>query len=359
VGRVAGGLVEVVVGAVALSAGAGIAVPHLTRAGLSATGAWATLAVLAGLALLASGTRRLSEPLRWWGRLPTAVAVVAGAAVLLLTLGPAVAATTVPRTLLAPTTPADRGLTFEEVTFATDDGVALSGWYLPSTNGAAVALLHGAGSTRTSVLDEAVVLARHGYGVLLFDARGHGRSEGRAMAYGWNGDADTMAAVTFLTGRPDVQADRIGVVGLSMGGEQAIGALAADPRIRAAVAEGATGRTAADNAWFSEVYERRGSAQEMIDRLRFTFVDLLTEAPRPPSLRESAAAAAPRPILLIAAGEVPDEQHAAAYIRSGSPASVEVWVVAGARHTGGLATAPSEWRTRVTAFLDGALPPPA
>ena len=57
--------------------------------------------------------------------------------------------------------------------------MTLAGWYAPSRNGAAVVLLHGAGSTRSNVLDEAVVLAEHGYGVLMLDARGHGESAGR------------------------------------------------------------------------------------------------------------------------------------------------------------------------------------
>ena len=109
-------------------------------------------------------------------------------------------------------------------------------------NHAAVVLLHGAGSTRSSVLDHAVVLANHGYGVLLFDARGHGRSGGRAMDFGWYGDKDVTAAVSFLQTRPDVDDDLIAAVGLSMGGEEAIGAAASDRRIRAVVAEGATHR---------------------------------------------------------------------------------------------------------------------
>src|SRR5206468_1520008 len=83
------------------------------------------------------------------------------------------------------------------------------------------------------------------------DARGHGRSAGRAMDFGWYGDADVQGAVTFLGAQPDVRDGRIAAVGLSMGGEEAIGAAATDPRIRAVVAEGATGRVAADNDWLS------------------------------------------------------------------------------------------------------------
>ena len=47
---------------------------------------------------------------------------------------------------------------------------------------------------RSAVLDQAAVLARHGYGVLLYDARGMGRSGGRAMNFGWYGDRDLAAA---------------------------------------------------------------------------------------------------------------------------------------------------------------------
>ena len=44
-------------------------------------------------------------------------------------------------------------------------------------------------------------------------------------------------------------------------------------------------------------------------------------------------------------------------IRSGSPDSVEVWTVADAGHTGGLATEPDEWEERVIGFLDEHLSP--
>ena len=70
----------------AFAAGAGIAVPHLTRGGMSATTAWGTVALLAGLALLAVGTHTLAVRLRWWGRVPVTVAVLAATAVVLLSL---------------------------------------------------------------------------------------------------------------------------------------------------------------------------------------------------------------------------------------------------------------------------------
>jgi uncharacterized protein len=219
---------------------------------------------------------------------------------------------------------------------------------VPSKAGAAVVLLHGAGSTRSGVLDDAVVLGRAGYGVLLFDARGHGRSEGRAMDFGWHGDDDIAGAVTFLQAQPDVDDERIAAVGLSMGGEQAIGAAAGDAGIKAVVAEGATNRLAGDKAWLSEDYGVRGLVQEGVERLVDGAADLLTSARPPTTLQAAAAASTPRPVLLIAGGAGPDEATAGRYIRSGSPGTVELWEVPGAGHTAGLRTDPAGWEQRVT-----------
>jgi len=52
------------------------------------------------------------------------------------------------------------------------------------------------------------------------------------MDFGWWGGRDITAAVSYLTRQPDVQHGKIAVLGLSMGGEQAIAALGSDPRIR-------------------------------------------------------------------------------------------------------------------------------
>jgi pimeloyl-ACP methyl ester carboxylesterase len=293
---------------------------------------------------------------RGWRRIPLAALVAVGTLLVVLPTWPALYVANVPRPPLPQVTPADRGLPYRDVTFPASDGAQLSGWYLPSRNGAAVALLHGAGSTRAAVLPQAEVLARHGYGVLLYDARGHGGSAGRAMDFGWYGDQDVSGAVTYLTGRPDVDRTRIGVVGMSMGGEQAIGAAAADPRIAAVVAEGATGRTAADQAWLSDVYGLRGSFTESWQGLlEYGVTDLLTSAAPPISLHDAAARAAPRELLLITAGNLDAERHAAHYIRSASPSTVTTWEAIGAGHTQGLATRPRAWAARVLGFLSRTL----
>jgi hypothetical protein len=95
----------------------------------------------------------------------------------------------------------------------------------------------------------------------------------------------------------------------------------------------------------------RGLAQEQVERLQYGLTDLLTEADPPAPLRSSVAASN-APVLLIAAGEVPDETRAALHIAGGAPGRVAVWTVPGASHTAGLDTDPAGWERRVTAFLD-------
>ena len=152
-------------------------------------------------------------------------------------IAPAVAATHVPATHVGDT-PAAHGMDYESVTLTTADGVALAAWYLEGSNGAGVVVVHGAGSTRSDVLDQSAVLVDSGYAVLAIDSRGHGDSHGTAMDFGWYGDLDIAAGTAFLGARPGIDPGRIGVVGFSMRGEEAIGAAATDPRIRAMVAEG-------------------------------------------------------------------------------------------------------------------------
>ena len=349
------GALEAASGLLFLPVGIGIGLPHLTKAGAHPLTLAGLLAMAGGLVLLVAGGATLTQGRRRWLRPFVAVGHLLLAGLATLTLGQAVAATNVPRTDVGATTPAGRGLTYRDVEFRTGDGVRLSGWYVPSKAGAAVVLLHGAGSTRSSVLDHAVVLGRAGYGVLAFDARGHGRSGGRAMDFGWYGDADIGAAVTFLQAQPDVDDERIAALGMSMGGEEAIGAAAADRRIKAVVAEGATNRVAGDKSWLSDEYGLRGALQEGVERLVYGAADLLTAASPPLTLHDAVAASAPRPVLLIAGGAVPDEAKAARHIESGSPGTVEVWEVAGAGHTDGLRTDAAGWQQRVMSFLDGAL----
>lgn len=341
------------VGIFATALGAGLAIGHLAKTGVTASSLLGLAVLVGGLALLVFAVVVAWRALRRWRRLwLVPIALLALAAMWSVAVGAMLGYPA--RSSLGAGTPADRGLTYSDVTFRTSDGVTLSAWYVLSTNSAAVVTLPGSGSTRTGTLDQAAVLARHGYGVLMVDPRGHGRSGGQAMDAGWYGDRDVPAAVTFLQHQPGVDPDRVGVLGLSMGGEEAIGAAAADPAIHAVVAEGASHRTAADKAGFLPA-GLTGTLQRGLDQLTYGVAALLTPAPMPPPLHTAIARAKSTPLLLIAAGDAVDEPEAVAYLQTAAPDRVQAWTVPGAAHTQGLATAPNEWTDRVTAFLAHAL----
>ena len=99
---------------------------------------------------------------------------------------------------------------YREVAFEAADGVELSGWYRPTRNGATILVVHGGGSDRTGSVAHAELLARHGHGVLLHDARGRGKSEGVQNSWGWGWGEDVAGALAFLKSREEVDPERIG-----------------------------------------------------------------------------------------------------------------------------------------------------
>ena len=135
------------------------------------------------------------------------------------------------------------GATPENVSFTTSDGLRLEGWFVPSRNGATVIAFPG----RSGPQKPARMLVSHGYGVLLFDRRGEGASEGDPNIFGWAGDRDLHAAAAYLQSRPDVDPDRIGGIGFSVGGEMLIHAAAHSDAFKAIVSEGASGQSIRDD----------------------------------------------------------------------------------------------------------------
>jgi len=174
------------------------------------------------------------------------VAVVAGAALVYVVVFPvtvAIIATHKPREAIG----APPSAAYRPVTFNAGDGLRLSGWYVPSENRAAVVIVHGGGGDRTGSLRHAALLARHGYGVLVYDARGRGASQGASNQFGWDWPKDVQGALAFLRHRPDVDPHRIGGLGLSTGADVLL-QVAAERRhpLGAAVGDGATTESLAD-----------------------------------------------------------------------------------------------------------------
>ena len=95
--------------------------------------------------------------------------------------------------------------------------------------------------------------------------------------------------------------------------------------------------------------------QEQVERVQDVVTDYLTEASPPIALRSAVAQSRGTRFLLITAGNMADEGHAAYYIQAPASDRVTVWNVDGADHTGGYDTQPDDWEQRVVEFLDESL----
>jgi hypothetical protein len=155
-----------------------------------------------------------------------------------------------------------------------------------------------------------------------------------------------VALVTYVVG-PAVAATNVP--------RPAIGASGSDRLLRAVVAEGATARTATDEGWLSDEHGVRGAFSEQLERVQDWVTDALTSASVPTALRTAVGRSGDTAYLLITAGKVADEGHAAAYIAGAAPDRVQTWTVDRAGHTDGLKVAPDEWERRLTSFLTTAL----
>lgn len=156
-------------------------------------------------------------------------------------------------------TPADAGMEYEDVEFPARDGLRLSGWFIPAAaEGAgprpAIVLVHGwpwnrlgeaadnlmanvSGASPVDLLRLAHALHQGGYHVLMFDLRNHGQSaESNAVTFGLQESNDLLGALDYTAARDDVDAERIGVVGFSMGANTLLYALPSAGSIRAGVA---------------------------------------------------------------------------------------------------------------------------
>jgi len=137
-------------------------------------------------------------------------------------------------------TPANYNVIYEDVYFQTEDNLRLAGWFLPAGLDArgTIIVMHGYPANKADALNWSLFL-QDKYNVLLFDFRYFGSSEGKYTTIGWNEKKDLKAAVDYLNTRTDIDQEKIGVMGFSMGGAVGIMHGSVDPRIKAIVADSA------------------------------------------------------------------------------------------------------------------------
>jgi len=195
--------------------------------------------------------------------------------------------------------PPNLPFTVEEVTFPGGDGLRMAGWYVPPQNGATVILLHGYGKTRTAMLWHAEVLVQAGYGVLMYDERASGESEGDHRSYGWEDPADVSGALDYLDGLPRTEPNKIGIAGCSLGGQIALQGAVKYPQIAAVWADGPSGVTTSDMklppGWFSLLVTPTNHVVDWLTALKLGIKI-------PPALIDTIGTIEPRPVMLVAGG---------------------------------------------------------
>ena len=254
-----------------------------------------------------------------------------------------------PRTL-DDQTPTDFGLTFENVEFYSTDGILLRGWFIPGGK-AAVLLAHGHGGSKSSMLPRANALRQEaGYSVLLFDFRASGESEGSEATLGYREKNDILGAIAYLQSRPEVDPERIGALGSSMGAAALLMLGEEAQRLRAVVADSAF--ASAENLvgqfdrWFRlpPVFFSRVVpwAVERLVSLRAADVAPLA----------AVGLMAPTAVFIIHGAEDAGVPVSDAYlIMEAAREPKDLWIVPEAGHGQGSAVAQDEYRARVLAFF--------
>jgi fermentation-respiration switch protein FrsA (DUF1100 family) len=250
-----------------------------------------------------------------------------------------------PRTLTTGETPADYGLAYQEISFATADGLTLRGWHLPGYNGATVILCHGFARDRSELLPEASWLVEQGFGALLFDLRAQGASDGDHISLGYLESLDVRAAADFILSRSPQE--RIGVLGYSMGAVAAIRAAAADVRIEAVIA-------VSPFATMRDLVNRGLKNVRLLAPLVVWWGERMTGL-HPEDLRpvDDVAAISPRSILIMQAEAdeiVPRDGGRRLYEAAGEPK--ELWSVPGVQHVDFRQAVPEAYRRRVVEFFE-------
>lgn len=305
--------------------------------------------VLLSLAVVLLWQSRRTEGSRTWRYLRRGLIAVVGFVVLVWVVLPFMLTYAFTHVARAEVPPNELGgAEYADVSFETSDGLELEGWYLPSRNGAAVIAFPGRGN---DTQNPARFLAEAGYGVLLFDTRGDAASEGDPNAFGWDRATDVEAGVAFLQRQPDVEPERIGGIGYSVGGEMLLEAAATNDDLKAVVSEGAGIRS------YKEALELNGAERWLQFPLWGSTAlgtALFSDTTPPANLKDLVPDISPRPVFFIHAerGQGGEQLTAEYFEAAGEPK--ELWKT-NSTHIHGYDADPEEYTRRVTEFFDNAL----
>ncbi|HEY65050.1 MAG TPA: alpha/beta hydrolase [Caldilineae bacterium] len=251
-----------------------------------------------------------------------------------------------------PVDPSAYGLEAETVRFPSRDGLLLGGYWIPARRRrGTIVLLSGQGGSLDPDLIYAPALIHHGYDVLLFDFRGHGRSQGESVSWGYYERLDLLGALDFLRERG---IEQVGVWGFSMGAAVAIRTAPEAEEIVAVVSDGCYADLLGAICGWVRARGLHGKPVEWLARLVLRMAGWRLGC----RLEDAAPVRwvgriSPRPILFIQ-GErdpfVPPRDFLRLWQAAREPK--ERWVVPGAGHREADKLYPAAYRQRVLDFFD-------
>jgi fermentation-respiration switch protein FrsA (DUF1100 family) len=345
-------VVAIVIGLLAIPIGATEAVYYGPDNGLSGDDFTGVLAAAAGLVLVVLGARTAwrsrkrggSPAWRYGRRVLLALAALLATYFVLFPLGLSYGFTHVAR---LKTSSGNLGAPYEPVSFQSHDGLRLDGWFVPSRNGATVIVYPGKKGTQ----NHARMLVRHGYGVLVFDRRGEGTSEGDPNALGWGFDEDLLGALAYLRGRAGVDPDRIGGLGLSVGGEAFLQTAAETSGLGAVVSDGAGSRSVREDTVRTSVQK---VPEIFFSGVMTAGMAVFSDRLPPPNLEALAGRIEKTPVFLIYASRGAGGEDNQPQYYEALRVPKQIWKI-DTSHTHGLSSRPREYERRVVGFFDRTL----
>ncbi len=253
-----------------------------------------------------------------------------------------------------PYTPKDFNWAYEDVSFLSEDGLRLTGWFVPAKAPSATTLIiqHGIGSNHGDMLLNTLCLYNEGrWNLLYYNFRGHADSAGQLTSLGPMELKDLAGALKFLKEKKASFAQHIGIYGHSLGAAVAIVGAAQFKEIEAVAAESPFASISKTVRLFARIYHGIPYFPYVPLAIFFSSLRLGLKLGRFNPV-ESIGQIAPRPIFLIQGGRdlrIPMSDFQTLWAAAREPK--EQWLVPEADHGDPWMIEREEYEKRLTGFF--------
>jgi dienelactone hydrolase len=230
----------------------------------------------------------------------------------------------------------ERDIPYRDVEFTSKDGTILSAWYIPPKNGAVILIAHGLSVNRAAT--PYFIFADHGYGVLTWDSRAHGKSGGESVTFGDLEQLDTEAALDFALAQPGVE--HVGAWGGSMGAWSTLLVAERRTELEAVISEGGS----ADISWLTSARFTQPLAACIGKQITGLDINRIIANVRP---IDKIADISPRAVFIID-GEIPAPHS----LYNAAQEPKQIWTEKGVPHMGMASFYPQQYEENLIAFFD-------